>query len=150
MAVVAAPIEEGSAIFQITLGRVHLPAVAVFRHAVPFQVAKMAVHRFGADKPTPPRRTPLRVELHHARFPGNPPRSRADAAPVPAPGTPVLQGPRHPGAPPPRIEPAASLSGHVEMLGIAARPTYGLMNRTEEARRAAAYPANPACVRAAA
>jgi hypothetical protein len=34
------------------------------------------------------------------------------------------------------------------MLGIAARPTYGLMDLTEEARRAAAYPANRACVRA--
>ena len=50
MAVIAAPVEEGAAILHIALGRIDLALLAILRHAVPFEIAQVRVHRLGADE----------------------------------------------------------------------------------------------------
>ena len=147
MAVIAAPVEESAAILHVALGRIDLALLAILRHAVPFEIAQMRVHCLGADELPAPRRSALRVELHHAGLHRHPSRPRARPAPVPAPRAPILERQRRRSAPAPRIEPAASLSGPTQPIGVAARPAYGLMDLAEEAGRASAHPADPARTR---
>ena len=91
MAVLAAAFEESAAILHVALGRIDLALLAVLRHAVPFEIAQVRVHRLGADELPSARGSALRVELHDAGLHRHPPRPRAHAAPVPAPRAPILQ-----------------------------------------------------------
>ena len=142
-----AAMEKGTAILRVVLGRIDLALLAILRHAVPFEVAQVRVHRFGADELPSTRGSALRVEFHHAGLHRHPTRPRAQAAPVPALRAPILQLQRRRGAPAPRIEPAASLSGPTQPIGVAARPADGLMDLTEEGDRASAHPKDPAHTR---
>src|SRR5260370_40112950 len=143
MAVLTAPVEESAAILHIALGRIDLALLTILGHAVPFEIAQVRVYRPSADKLPSAGGSALRVELHHPSLHRHAPRPGAHAAPVPAPRAPILQLQRRCGAPAPRIEPAASLSGPTRPIGAAARPAYGLMDLAEEARRATAHPADP-------
>ena len=111
MAVLAAPVEESAAILHVALGRIDLALLAILRHAVPFEVAQVRVHRLGADELPSAGGSALRVELHDAGLHRHPPRPRARPAPVPAPRAPILERQRRRSAPAPRVEPAASLPG---------------------------------------
>src|SRR5260370_16083420 len=143
MAVLTAPVEESAAILHIALGRIDLALLTILGHAVPFEMARGRVYRPSADKLPSAGGSALRVKLHPPSLPRHAPRPGAHAAPVPAPRAPILQLQRRCGAPAPRIEPAASLSGPTRPIGVAARPAYGLMDLPAEARRATAHPADP-------
>ena len=104
----------------------------------------MRVHRLGADKLPSTGGPALRVELHHPSLHRHPSRPGARPAPVPAPRAPILEAQRCYSAPAPRIETAAALSGSRWTVGVAARPTDGLVNLVKEARRASTHPTGPA------
>ena len=91
MAVLAAPLEESTAILHVALGRIDLALLAILRHAVPFEIAQVRVHCLGADKLPSAGGSALRVELHHAGLHRHPSRPRARPAPVPAPRAPILE-----------------------------------------------------------
>jgi hypothetical protein len=143
--VIAAPVEKGTAVLHIALGRIDLALLSVTGHAVAFEIAQVCVDRSGADELAAARGSALRVELHHASLHRNATRPCARAAPVPAPRAPILERQRRCSTPPTRIEPAASLAGPTRAVGIAARPTYGLTDLAEKAGRASAHLAEPAC-----
>src|SRR5216684_1323825 len=136
MPVLAAPVEEGAAILQVAPGRIDLALRTILRHAVPFEIAQVRVHRLGADKLPPAGGSALRVELHHAGLHRHPSRPRARPAPLPAPRIPILEAQRRCGAPAPRVEPAASLSRAGVAVRIAASAPDRLMDLTDEAGRA--------------
>src|SRR6266851_798513 len=144
VAVRAAPVEECTAILHVALARIDLALLAVLCHTIPFEITQVRVDRLGADELPPAGGAALRVELYYARLHGHPPRPRARAARVPAPCVPILERQRRRGATAARIESATSLSGPSQAIGIAARPTHGLMDLTDEAGRAAPHPAEPA------
>src|SRR5216684_1604940 len=136
MPVLAAPVEEGAAILQVAPGRIDLALLAILRHAVPFEIAQVRVHRLGADKLPPAGSSALRVELHHPGLHRHPSRPRARPAPVPAPRAPILEAQRRCSAPAPRVEPAASLPGAGVPIRIAASAPDRPMDLTDEAGRA--------------
>ncbi|WP_247838608.1 hypothetical protein [Bradyrhizobium sp. 200] len=143
MAILATPVEESAAILDVALGRIDLALLTILRHAVPFEIPQMRVHRLGADELPSAGGSALRVELHHAGLHRHPSRPRARPAAVPTPRAPILERQRRCSTPPTCIEPAASLSGPARPIGVAARPAYGLMDLAEKAGRATAHPADP-------
>src|SRR5216684_2365279 len=144
MPVLAAPVEEGAAILQVAPGRIDLALLAILRHAVPFEIAQVRVHRLGADKLPPAGGSALRVELHHAGLHRHPSRPRARPAPVPAPRAPILEAQRRCSAPAPRVEPAASLSRAGVPVRIAASTPDRPLDLTDEAGRASTLRADSA------
>src|SRR5207244_1176382 len=111
---------------------------------VPFEIAQVRVHCFGTDELPSAGAAALRVEFYDASLHRHPPCPGAQAALVPAPRAPIPERQRRCRAPAPCIEPAAFLSGLTRAVGVAARPTYRLMDFAHEARRASAHPADPA------
>src|ERR1700686_3275530 len=111
MPVLAAPVQESAAILHVALARIDLALLAILRHAVPFEVPQVRVHRLGAYKLPSAGGSALRVELHHAGLHRHPSRPRARPAPVPAPRAPILEAQRRRTTPAPRVEPTASLPG---------------------------------------
>ena len=107
--VLAAPVQKGASILRVTLARIDLALLAVLRHAVPFKIAEVRIHRLGADKLPSADSSALRVEFYNARLHRHSPRPCARPAPVPAPRAPILQRQRRRGAPASRVEPAAAL-----------------------------------------
>ncbi len=139
VAILSAPFDERPAVLHVALGRIDLSLLAVARHAVAFEVAQMRVHRLGADELPSARGAALRVELHDASLHRHPPRPRARTAPVPAPRAPALERQRRRNAPAPRIEPAASLPGPRQPVGVAASAPDRLMHLADEAGRTGAH-----------
>ena len=144
MAVIASPLQESMAILHVARGRIDLALLTILRHAVPFEIAQVRVHRLGADKLPSARGSALRVELHHPGLHRHPPCPGARPAPVPAPRALILEAQRCCSAPAPRVETAATLSCPTQPIWVAARPADGLMDHTEEAGRSSAHPADPA------
>jgi hypothetical protein len=144
MAILAAPVQEGAAILRVALGRIDLALLAILRHAVPFEIAQVRVHRLGADILPSAGSSALRVELHHARLHRHPSRPCARPAPVPAPRAPVLQRQRRCRATAPRIEAAAALPGAGVPAQIAASAPDSPMDLTDEADRASTRRADSA------
>src|SRR5450631_1561816 len=94
MPVIAAPVQESAAIFNIALGRIDLALRTILRYAISFEVTQMRVHCPGADKLPSADGSALRVELHHAGLHRHPSRARPHPAPVPAPSAPILEAQR--------------------------------------------------------
>jgi len=146
MAVLAAPVEESAAILHIALARIDLAFLTILRHAIPFEIAQVRVHRLGADILPSAGSSALRVELHHARLHRHPSRPRARPAPIPAPGAPIPEAQRRCSAAAPRVESAASLPGAGVPVRIAASAPDRPMDLTKEAGRAPTRRADPTCV----
>src|ERR1700737_3324439 len=94
MPVLAAPVQESAAILPVALGRIDLALRTILRHAVPFEVTQVRVHRLGANKLPSAGSSALRVELHHPGLHRHPPRPSTHTAPVPAPRAPILEAQR--------------------------------------------------------
>ena len=50
MTIVASPLQESAAILHVAFGRIDLALRTILRHAVPFEVTQVRVHRLGVDK----------------------------------------------------------------------------------------------------
>jgi hypothetical protein len=146
VAVPAAQFDEGAAVLHVAPGRIDLPLLAVLRHAIALEIAQVRVHCVGADELPSPGGSGLRVELHNAGLDRDPPRPRANPA-VPAPGAPVLEYRCHRRASATGIEPAASLSGRAQPVGVAARAPNGMLRLPSEAGRAGAHTTGAASAR---
>ena len=136
VAVVAAPVEEGAAVLGVALGRIDLSLLAVAVDAIALQIAQVGVHRLRADERPSARRAALRVELHDPRLHRHAAGAGPPAAGVPAPGAPPLQPGGGRSAPASRVEPAASLPGRTQPIGVAAGAADSLMHLGQERLRA--------------
>src|SRR5450755_3787064 len=83
MPVIAAPVQESAAIFNIALGRIDLALRTILRYAISFEVTQVRVHCPAADKLPSADGSALRVELHHAGLHRHPSRARPHPAPGP-------------------------------------------------------------------